>query len=325
MTVSPPLCSVLIPTFNRRATLIECLNHLRAQSVGPHRLEVIVVDDGSTDSTAEALASYNHTFGSFVVHRQPNAGPAVARNLGLWSATADIVLFINDDTLLAPEAIEVHLCTHAEHERSMVLGTFDFVPGFGDTVLGTMLSSTPHLFAYPLLRDGDVLGPALAATCNLSVSADAARATGFDERFGFAAEDVDFAIRLEQDGYALRYAAQARAQHDHYLTVEGLQRMAVLRGVGASTLCKKTGQTKDLVAEAQRAMVAERTLRQSFATWGDTLNGYVHNDQPADNVAYAALAGIFKVGQLLGYLEDPELVSMASASQLEAAASSLGS
>ncbi|MGH7837111.1 MAG: glycosyltransferase [Candidatus Binataceae bacterium] len=84
--------SVIVPTYNRAGTIGRCLTALRAQDFG-RPFEIVVVNDGSTDSTLEVLAG----FPEVRVLTQANAGPAVARNHGVRAATGEIVLFTDDD------------------------------------------------------------------------------------------------------------------------------------------------------------------------------------------------------------------------------------
>ncbi|MBI4636038.1 MAG: glycosyltransferase [Candidatus Rokubacteria bacterium] len=95
-----PLASLIIPTFNRAKLVAEALESALAQTLAP--LEVIVVDDGSTDDTPSVLARY-----AARVHclRQPNRGQSAARNAGLATARAPYVAFLDDDDLLHPEKL----------------------------------------------------------------------------------------------------------------------------------------------------------------------------------------------------------------------------
>lgn len=96
-SVSRPAVSVIIPTFNRLALLREALDSVAAQTF--QDFEVIVVDDGSTEAIAEGVA--NHATSPRVI-RQPNAGPAAARNRGIAAANADVVAFLDSDDLWLP-------------------------------------------------------------------------------------------------------------------------------------------------------------------------------------------------------------------------------
>jgi glycosyltransferase involved in cell wall biosynthesis len=96
-----PLVSVVIPTYNRLHTLPATLASVWAQTYAP--LEVIVVDDGSTDGTQAYLA--RQTDPRLRVIMQENGGPALARNAGIAAAQGDYVRFVDSDDLLYPTAI----------------------------------------------------------------------------------------------------------------------------------------------------------------------------------------------------------------------------
>lgn len=99
-----PSVSILIPVFNRAAMVTEAVESCLAQDWRP--LEVLVVDDGSTDDPAAALRQ----FGSMVrVQRQPNGGVASARNAGIAAARGDFIHFLDSDNLLKPDAISTKL------------------------------------------------------------------------------------------------------------------------------------------------------------------------------------------------------------------------
>ena len=95
-----PDVSVVIPTFNRIDTLPEVLEALARQEGAPS-FEVIVVDDGSTDDTADWLAERPHDDLSLRALRQENRGPAAARNAGVAIARGEWVAFLGDDTVPA--------------------------------------------------------------------------------------------------------------------------------------------------------------------------------------------------------------------------------
>jgi len=97
------LVSVVIPAYNGEATIDETLRSVRAQTHA--RLEIIVVDDGSRDGTAEAVLTHAAVDPRVSVMRQPNAGVAAARNLGWRSATAELIAFVDADDLWAPAKI----------------------------------------------------------------------------------------------------------------------------------------------------------------------------------------------------------------------------
>jgi glycosyltransferase involved in cell wall biosynthesis len=97
----PSLISCIIPVFNGESYLAEALESVLAQTYQP--VEIVVVDDGSTDGTAEVAAHYGER-----VHYvwQSNAGQTAARNLGLSAAQGEFVAFLDADDMWHPEKIE---------------------------------------------------------------------------------------------------------------------------------------------------------------------------------------------------------------------------
>jgi glycosyltransferase involved in cell wall biosynthesis len=98
--MSQGLISCIIPVFNGERYLREALDSIFHQTYRP--LEVIVADDGSTDGTAAVVASYGE---QITYLRQPHAGPAAARNLGLSAARGEFVALLDADDLWHPEKL----------------------------------------------------------------------------------------------------------------------------------------------------------------------------------------------------------------------------
>ncbi len=94
------LASVIIPAFNREATIGRAIESVLAQTHAP--LELIVVDDGSTDRTADVARGYGPQVS---VIRQPNGGPGAARNAGIRAAVGAIVAFLDSDDAWHPDKL----------------------------------------------------------------------------------------------------------------------------------------------------------------------------------------------------------------------------
>jgi len=109
------LISCIIPVFNGECFLAEALESIFHQT---HRsIEVIVVDDGSTDGTSSVIKKYENNIRSYW---QENAGPAAARNKGLSNARGDFVAFLDADDLWYPDKLERQLaCFCARPELDM--------------------------------------------------------------------------------------------------------------------------------------------------------------------------------------------------------------
>lgn len=103
---SAPLVSVIIPTYNRRQLLAEALDSARAQT--HTNLEIIVVDDGSTDDTGDYVRGLES--GRIIYVPQEHRGyPGTARNVGLKMATGEYVAFLDSDDVWLPAKIETQL------------------------------------------------------------------------------------------------------------------------------------------------------------------------------------------------------------------------
>jgi glycosyltransferase involved in cell wall biosynthesis len=114
--------TVIVPSYNRRGSLLRLLESLVVQHRAGAAFDVVVSLDGSTDGSAEAVRGATWPFPVQVVER-PNGGPAAARNAGAAAATGDILLFIDDDVELAPEAVRAHLDEHARYPGAAVIGS----------------------------------------------------------------------------------------------------------------------------------------------------------------------------------------------------------
>lgn len=104
MTSTQPLVSVIVPVYNGAKFVAEAVASLRQQNYSP--LEIIVVDDGSTDNTAQIVA----TLGEDIRYvYQPNQGPSAAKNKGLSLAQGEIIGFLDYDDLWPPDKLQLQL------------------------------------------------------------------------------------------------------------------------------------------------------------------------------------------------------------------------
>jgi glycosyltransferase involved in cell wall biosynthesis len=99
--MAQPLISCIVPVYNGERYLRDALESILAQTYRP--LELIVVDDGSADRTAEIVANFRHEIACI---RQANLGPSAARNVGLRAADGEFVAFLDQDDLWHAEKLE---------------------------------------------------------------------------------------------------------------------------------------------------------------------------------------------------------------------------
>jgi glycosyltransferase involved in cell wall biosynthesis len=218
--------SVVIPSFERRPVLAEVLAALDTQAGAPP-FEIVVVDDGSRDGTAEWLRGVRLER-PFRLLEQPNRGPAAARNRGVAAATGETVAFLGDDTVPERDWLAAHARAQRERRRAAPDGGGVFagsVAVVGRIDWHARMRSTPFLrhinehglqFGFALIADPDDVPFNFFYTSNLSLPRAALLAEPFDERFPYPAwEDIETAYRLSRRGLRIVYEAAARVQHDH--------------------------------------------------------------------------------------------------------------
>ncbi|WP_084546613.1 glycosyltransferase family 2 protein [Glycomyces arizonensis] len=131
--MTTPLVSVVIPVHNAMPYLLRGIESLLEQSLGKERVEIIAVDDGSTDGSGEALDRFAAAEPDCVrvVHQEASGTPSVPRNRGIELARGRYVFFLDADDYLGVEALERMVEMAEEHESDVVLGKLVGVAGRG--------------------------------------------------------------------------------------------------------------------------------------------------------------------------------------------------
>lgn len=259
--------AIIVPTYNRRDVVLRCLAALAAQrGVAAGRMEVVVVDDGSTDGTFAALeAEAARERMTLRIARQANAGANAARNRAMAMTTAPLLLFINDDSIADPGLVAEHLRQHALHpgEAEAVLGALapiaDPPPGLFETL--------HHDHRFDALAEGTALDWTAFYTYNVSAKAALLRRHGgFDETLRWH-EDIELAARLRRDGLMIFYAPAARAAHLHPMTEAGWLRIAEREGTALAGWWQRQPEMRaELVALGlQSRRLGTRGLRHAAA------------------------------------------------------------
>jgi len=201
--------SVIIPAYNAEATLGNCLDALEAQSLSHDWYEVIVVDDGSTDQTAEIVRQYD-----VQLFRQPNAGPAAARNQGAQLARGDILLFTDADCEPTPDWVERMIQPFRSPDVTGAKGVYrtrqrELVARF---VQLEYEDKYDRMSRYDHIDFVDTYSAAYRRDVFLAND-------GFDAVFPTASvEDQEFSFRLARKGYRLVFAPRAVVYHHHDTT-----------------------------------------------------------------------------------------------------------
>lgn len=212
MVADQPRVSVIIPAYNADRYIAEAINSVFSQSYQDY--EIIVVDDGSTDSTLETLQSYGsgiHTIS------QPNSGMAAARNLGIAAAKGELIALLDHDDIFLADKL------------SAQVACFDSHPGVGLVNSGWQIISAdgtpqsnvepwhqvPTLTLETWLTDTPILPSAIMFRRQWWE-----KAGGFNPQFD-GADDVDFILRLAKMGCEATWLKQMTVgyrQHDHAMS-----------------------------------------------------------------------------------------------------------
>jgi len=297
-----PTVSVVIPTYNRRERLARVLQALAAQRV-KDPFEVVVVSDGSTDGTDDYLEGPTPL--PVRAERQPNSGPAVARNRGVQVASGELIVFLDDDVVPDPGLIAAHVAAHERLGEHVV-------------VIGPMLNPPDHRFApwvrweqamlakqYAAMERGDWAPTARQFyTGNASVRrAHVLAAGGFNPSYR-RAEDLELAFRLAAAGLTFAFEPAAIGLHYAERSYEAWRAVAEAYGRNAVVMARDQDDellelaavefherhpllralTKGCLGRPRCSTVVERCLR-ALAVGADRVG--VHS------VAQQALSGIY--------------------------------
>ncbi|WP_101254277.1 glycosyltransferase family 2 protein [Streptomyces barkulensis] len=129
--MSVPDVTVIIGAYNAMPYLTRCVTSAVEQTIGHHRMEIIAVDDGSTDGSGEELDRLAAEHGTVleVIHQENSGGPAGPRNVGLDHAGGRYVFFLDADDYLGPEALERMVAAADANSSDVVLGRMVGVGG----------------------------------------------------------------------------------------------------------------------------------------------------------------------------------------------------
>lgn len=214
----PVRYSVIVPAYQAAGTLPACLAALANQTVAPQSYEVIVVDDGSTDGTAEIAQQ-----AGVITVTQAHAGAAAARNRGAALARGELLLFTDADCAPVPGWIAAITAPFSARPQKSDSDPGDFVAGAKGAYL-TRQQSTVARFTQLEYEDRyDRMAGAeridFIDTYSAAYRRDVFLANnGFDTRIWWV-EDQEFSFRLAEKGYRLVFAPTAQVYHQHNRTL----------------------------------------------------------------------------------------------------------
>jgi GT2 family glycosyltransferase len=211
-------CSIIIPVFNQAALTRECLDMVLGNPEVGANIEVIVVDDGSTESLQTVMDDYRDRV-RFVRHLM-NVGFAAVCNDGAEHSTGRWLVFLNNDTLPQAGWLQALLQYAADHPRAAVVGSKLLYPNGTIQHAGVVVCQDlypRHVYA-GFSRDHPAVNRSrqfqiVTAACALVRRDTFTEVGGFDTSFRNGYEDVDLCLRLGERGHEVHYCHKSVVYH----------------------------------------------------------------------------------------------------------------
>jgi glycosyltransferase involved in cell wall biosynthesis len=182
------MISVIIPTFNRAKFLEEALRSALGQKGSPDEVEIIVVDDGSTDDTGQILRSLP---GTIRYIRSDHRGVSAARNLGIAESGGEWIAFLDSDDLWLPDKLSAQMKFFSDHPEILLCQTEEIWIRNGRRINARRYHRKPAGYCFPLLLERCLVSPS-AVVVNRRIFDSVGV---FDESMP-ACEDYDLWLRI---------------------------------------------------------------------------------------------------------------------------------
>lgn len=220
-----PTVTVVVPAWNEEVGIAATVRSVLASDY-PH-LEIVVIDDGSTDGTAgvmQALVAEHEASGHparLLFHTQPNAGKSRAMNTALAMATGELIFTVDAESVVEPDAVSELVKMYENPAVMSVAGNVKI--GNSDTVVG-IIQQFEYLYAF-FFKKADSL---LSAVYIVGGAAASYRRSVLDEMGGFdesiITEDIEMSTRIQDEGGVVQYAPRAVIWTEGASDVTGLAR-----------------------------------------------------------------------------------------------------
>lgn len=193
-----PAVSVITPAYNTAAFIAQTIESVRAQTVDDW--ELVIVDDGSTDGTAELIEEYHDRDGRIRLLRQSNAGPSAARNHAMRVARGDFFAFLDSDDIWDPDFLRQQLALFRMYpDTALVTGVARYNGGPLD---GRPMR--PFTSGYPVLTLRDILADDTAVFIMTVFRRQVFETIGGLDESQWRSEDYEFWLRAAAAGFVFR-------------------------------------------------------------------------------------------------------------------------
>lgn len=228
-----PLVSVIVPGYNEENVLENCVTSIVHSDY--KNLEVILIDDGSSDRTPEIMASLAQRYDNVYFYHQENQGKGAALNNGIARSHGDVLLFVDSDGLFSPDTVTHMLLGFNSRNVGAVCG--DDRPVNADRTLTRLLAIISHVGTGMVRRALTMLHCMPIVSGNVGAfRRDVLEKTGFFNT-DTVGEDLELTWRIHKHGYSVNFAPQALVYAESPSTIRGLwkQRVRWARGLLQTT------------------------------------------------------------------------------------------
>jgi glycosyltransferase involved in cell wall biosynthesis len=252
--------SIIVVTYNDREKLLRCLASFGEQSWPREQTEIIVVDDSSTDGTAEAVKL---DFPETIIISKENSGPDNSRNHGIDRATGDIIALIDADCTAPPHWLE-NLAAALKQNDTPVIGGRIFHPGgFWARMIGIS-----DFGEFQGLKPKEVSN---IPTCNMGARREVFDRFRFDETARIGG-DVLFAQKLKENGIRLLYEPRIKIHHHPEATRKAFFERARRYGAGFVQVRRQaSGLKHGWLVRSGIIGVVTATLARTLLDWARLL------------------------------------------------------
>ncbi|MDD5109040.1 MAG: glycosyltransferase [Candidatus Omnitrophica bacterium] len=277
--------SVVIPTYNRKKFLKECVNSLLNQDYPAEKYEIIVVDDGSSDGTDLMMASFTESHPNIEYLQREHQGPAAARNAGIKHSSGQIIALTDNDCLPAKNWVGSILRSHKLHNEALAVGGLTEVSPRNIKALVSQSLSNGAMSVEIKNKKELIFFP----TCNVSFKKEYLF-ENFNELFPLpAGEDLEFFWRIFKGGSKFVYDEKIGVFHNCHPNFRSFLKQAYMYGKGnflVQHLHKDHPLLKEILPQSFCAFVLGTTvnflkiprfsylLGSSLIASGLNLNGY---------------------------------------------------
>jgi mycofactocin system glycosyltransferase len=277
-----PCVSIVIPSYNRAKELERCLRSLFALDYPADCLELIIVDDASTDETGSMLQRLSQEAATLdqelrVVHHEKRQGVGISRNSGAEVAQYDLIAYIDSDCVASPSWLRELVPAFQDTQIGAIGGMIRAYDR--NTLLGSYEDVCSSLYMGERSQQVSLKGPlTYLPTANMVV-----RRTVWAKLAGFApmtqGEDVDFCRRLLISGVSIYYVSQGVVYHDYRTSLGSFLRIRAAYASAEAALIKRHPiERRILLLPPEKAFFAVALIGGAWGitwlTWRSILSGF---------------------------------------------------